>query len=273
MIRDLLYLGSQTRIWAHVETSIKKGKRPLDQSRYPGYDSNDPAGVLKQCYAAKAQGVQAFMYNSYARGSYEDLSRSVYFDATQKAGMGQLINVDGANVTSLSALEAYIAYTKSCIASLPNYECWLGKPIVTYFAKTGNDPAWFAAVEKANPDICFVYNGSGWGKNQMAWIQSDLLANLDWWIRTYGLRKDGSLNIPCVFSGFNDNLNGHSCWNQNEPPRIWPAGVGPNLSTYMQCFQTINKYYSATNPLAFLQLVTWNDWDELTALEHGIPRL
>lgn len=273
MIKDLLYSGAQTRIWAHVETCMKKGSRPLDSNRYPGYDSDDPVAVLAQCKTAKALGVDAFMYNSYAEGSYEDHSRSVYFTATQEAGMNQLINIDGgAFGNSLAGLESYMAYTKSCIDKLPNYEKFKGKPIITYFAKAGNNPSWFRTIEQKYPQYVFVYNSSNWGLNQMAWIQSDLTANLDWFIRTFGLKKDGSLNIPCVFSGFNDNLNGHSCWNKNSPARIWPA-EGPNVGTYKACFDVINKYYSVSNPLEFLQLVTWNDWDELSALEHGIPKL
>jgi len=277
MIRDLLYPGSTTRIWAHVETPFKKGSRPIDQSRYL-FDSNDPVAVLADCARAVSQGVQVFMYNSYAHGSYEDISREVWFAATQKAGMNQLINVDGANISSLRALQLYIAYTKTCIARLPNYEKWQGKPIVTYFAKSGEDPAWFQQVEAENPDLCFIYYGTNYGKNRMDWIHvgPDPTIAQGNFCKQYATKKDGGLYVPCVFTGFDDTVmrNGKptSVWNPNLPARVSPA-EGPNAATWAKCFQNINANWSASNQLPFLQEVTWNDLDEGTDGCRGIRKL
>ena len=277
MIRDLLYPGSTTRIWAHVETPFKKGSRPVDQSRYL-FDSDDPVAVLADCERAVAQGVQAFMYNSYAVGSFEDKARSVYFTATQKAGLKQLINIDGANITSLAAYQAYVNHTEAVIHTLPNYETWNGKPIVTVFGKAGEQAAWFQQVESEHPDLCFVYYDTPYEKNRMDWIKvvPDPTIPQETFCKQYATRHDGGLYVPCVFMGFDDTVirNGKptSVWNLNLPARVAPA-EGPNAATWARSWANINKYWSATNQLPFVQIVTWNDLDEGTGVCRGIPKL
>lgn len=78
------------------------------------------------------------------------------------------------------------------------------------------------------------------------------------------------LAIGSAYKGFD---NTHAGWLQDPT-----TGVNPNPSIYRQdCGQTwlntfaqINHYYSSTNQLRFLQVMTWNDYDEGHEAESGI---
>lgn len=281
MIRELLPVSVVDRIWAHVETPFKKGSRPVDQNRWR-YNSNDPVAVALSCERAIAEGVNAFMYNSYAKGSYEDTCRKVYFEQTLKYGMNQLINIDGSQITSGPAYMAYLDYTVSCIDTLPNYEKFNGKPIITLFGKAGIEAAWLRAGEMKYPDICFIYYDCPYGQNLMDWIKvtTDPTLPQAAFCQKYANDKS-ALFVPCLFMGFNDTVmrlvNGKllatSVW---EPPLI-PARVapaeGPNAGTWAKCCENIRTYKPVGGAWPFAQIVTWNDQDEGTNVEFGIPKL
>lgn len=261
--RAMLYPGATTRLIGHTMV-WHNGKHTVDPTRKEGYVSNDPVAVAAQCKNLKLAGFDVLMYNWYGPGNYEDSCTKVYF---ANSPLNHIINIDGSIVKSLDALLTLMTYVRVSYLGNPQYEKWNGKPIVTVFNKAGDQRSWFAALELANPDIAFVYTDPNMGVNQMAWVQSDLEANADWWIRTYGLRK-GSLNIPCVSAGFNDlnSLTGHGVWGAN-PARIWPAGSpgpGPNETTLLAFFSKVNAHYSVDNQLPYLQAVTVNDADEGT---------
>ncbi len=61
--------------------------------------------------------------------------------------------------------------------------------------------------------------------------------------------------------GFNDSM---ASWGMN---RIINQNCG---STWINTFKEIGNYYSQTNQLESLQLVTWNDYEEGTEIETGI---
>jgi len=246
------------------------GKHTVDPKRRQGFKSNDPVGVAAQTKQLAFAGLDVLMFNWYGQGTYEDSCAKVY--VAHLSGLSFMINIDGACVTSLASLRSQLAYIRSTYFPNPAYEKHNGKYVVTHFYKTGNQRAWFAAAETENPDVTFVYDSNAMGHNQMGWVQIDLEANADWWVRTYGLRNDGSLNIPCVAAGFNDlnSLTGYGVWGA-KPARIWPPaapGPGPNRTTFDAFVAVINKYYNAGNRglLPYLQIVTINDKDEGTDL-------
>lgn len=294
MIRDLLPITVVKRIWAHWETPFKKGSRPVDQSRYL-FDSSDPVAVTADCAKALAWGVDAAMPNSYAFGSYEDKCRTVLFAACKQVGLKVLINIDGANITSLAAYQTYVNRTKAVIDNmLPNYETWNGKPIITVFGKSGEQASWFQQVEAAHPDLCFLYYATPYGKNRMDWIKvaPDPTIMQAAFCATYSTKHDGGLYVPCVFMGFDDTvmrkvndqwqgdpngtLKATSVWqkshNQYIPARVAPP-EGPNAATWARTCANILKYYSASNPCPAAQIVTWSDQDEGTNVQRGIPKL
>lgn len=267
-VRDYLYSGATTKLIAHTMTWFDGHTHTVNPGRNPGYLSNDSEAVSAQCEYLRNCGVDVLMYNWYGPRSFENQSTLVYFEHSQ---LGHIINIDGNAFHSEGELRECIAYIRATYFTHPRYERWRDKYIITFFAKSHNDPQWFRPIETENPDCVFVYNGTQWGISQMAWIQSDLEKNVDWFCRTFGDKTDG-LYIPCVFPGFNDdNGNGESCWHPGQPARIWPSGApgpGGNWTTLEACFETVNRYYSEQHQLEYLQLVTMNDWDEGTQMER-----
>lgn len=274
-IRDMLYPGCTAKILFHYETcNSLANKRPRDPSRFLGFDASSlPDSIADMTNMLALDPNVAPMFNSYKVGTYENTGLLIAMQATAEVGIDFMLNIDkGAYVTPTAtfqeqqaSLTAYLHWCEGAVFSRKNVcRDKAGKIVVTHFANSPKAAdlsaslAMFKAVELMFPYISFVYNVPALGGNQMAWVQQDLQANLDWWCRTYA--RD-SLNFPCFYTGFNDDEFGHSAW--GGPPRIWPTG-GPSAEELQACFATINKYYSVANQPQFMQGVTWNDCDEGT---------
>ncbi len=67
--------------------------------------------------------------------------------------------------------------------------------------------------------------------------------------------------IGAAYKGFNDTL---ASWGSN---RIMNQQCG---QTWLETFSKINSMYNSGKPLPYLQLVTWNDYEEATEIESGI---
>lgn len=63
------------------------------------------------------------------------------------------------------------------------------------------------------------------------------------------------------YKGFNDS---QSAWGAN---RLLDQRCG---TTWVDSMREANSFYSATHPLPFLQVATWNDYNEGTSLEDGV---
>jgi PKD repeat protein len=69
------------------------------------------------------------------------------------------------------------------------------------------------------------------------------------------------LSFGSAYKGFNDTL---AIWGTN---RFIYQGCG---ATWLATFNEISKFYSADHQLQGVQLVTWNDYEEGTAIESGV---
>jgi PKD repeat protein len=76
-----------------------------------------------------------------------------------------------------------------------------------------------------------------------------------------GLTYTSEATFGSGYTGFNDTL---AVWGAN---RILNQQCG---QTWLSTLTEAGKYYSATNQLPALQLVTWNDYEEGTEIETGI---
>ncbi len=265
-IREYLYPGATTRIIAHTMVWFDGYTHPVQKDRDPGYRSNNAEQVRIQCEQLKACQVDILMYNWYGPGNaFLNESTHNYFTVSP---LGHMINIDGGGFHSRDELLSHMRYLRSNFLTHPNYEKWRDKYIVTLFAKSGNDPEWFRALEQENPDCVFAYNSTNWGISQYEWIDPNLEGGVDWFCRTFGDRSDG-LFIPAFFPGFNDdNGQGQSVWSPLEPARIWPPGIGANQQTYEACFAAINQQYSTSHQLEYVQAITVNDYEEGSECEE-----
>jgi hypothetical protein len=265
-IREYLYPGATTRIIAHTMVWFDGYTHPVQKDRDPGYRSNNAEQVRAQCEQLKACQVDILMYNWYGpNNAFLNESTHNYFNVSP---LGHMINIDGGGFHSRDELLSHMRYVRSNFLTHPNYEKWRDKYIVTLFAKSGNDPEWFRALEQENPDCVFAYNSTNWGISQYEWIDPNLEGGVDWFCRTFGDRSDG-LFIPAFFPGFNDdNGQGQSVWSPLEPARIWPPGIGANQQTYEACFAAINQQFSTSHQLEYVQAITVNDYEEGSECEE-----
>lgn len=267
----MLYKGATTRIIAHEMAWFDGHTHTVDSTRMPSYKSNDPVAVKAKLSNLKAAGVVIISPNWYGpNNAFIDQSCAVYLTACESLGLKFFLDIDGNAFHDLTSLRYAVGYARLHYLPSSAYEKWQGRFIFTVFVKDLLSSA-FRTIEAENPDCVFVFFGDPHALNQMAWIQRNLEVNLDWWIRTYGLRKDGSLNIPCVAAGFNDlnSKTGKGVWGA-DPARIYPPGVGQNPATWGNYWATINNYFNPSNQLEYLQLVTVGDRDEGTDLYQPV---
>src|SRR5205814_5329833 len=67
--------------------------------------------------------------------------------------------------------------------------------------------------------------------------------------------------VGAAYKGFNDSLAG---WGSG---RVMDQQCG---QTWLQTFSRVNSVYNSGRQLPYLQLVTWNDYEEGTEIESGI---
>ena len=75
------------------------------------------------------------------------------------------------------------------------------------------------------------------------------------------MQASGRLVFAAAYKGFNDTL---AAWGTN---RVIHQHCG---QTWLQTFSEAGKFYSGNNPLPAMQIATWNDYEEGTAIEPGI---
>jgi hypothetical protein len=74
-------------------------------------------------------------------------------------------------------------------------------------------------------------------------------------------QRTGKFAMGSVYKGFDDS---RASWGQG---RRIPENCG---QTWLDTFAEINRFYSSSRQLPALLIVTWNDYEEGTAIEPGI---
>jgi hypothetical protein len=268
---DRLLVSKATRVIGHLELWFGNKQHPVTLGRAPEYDQTNPADVRRHVALIKSLGVHVVMPNTYGPQSPEHTALLWYLPELVTQRIGLIVNIDKGfyqnAANPLQAIKQYMAWLREHCFSLPIYEKFEGKYIVTFFVDPSDDPAMFDQIAAANLDCIILSNDQNKTANTMAWIQSDLAANSTWYMRTFG--EKAGLHIPCVFAGFDDTriVGGKalSRWD-NSPARVWPAG-GPNAATFKQCWDAFNAANTNGTLFPYVQIATLNDHEEGTAVE------
>ena len=280
-LRSLLYSGAATKLYAHDMPWWGESSHANI-----GYNSNDPVEVASQVTDMISRGLDGAVVDWYGPGSFEDGASQVFAaEVGRHPNFGLIIEIEHGAVLwhscypTCDSTTAFIQLANS-VASLfyssPAYVKLNGQPVLMEFGMELVSVDW-TRVAAALPGIIILHRntggftqaGSGGG---FAWNSPDTLATepagydgtsylIDFYkkaakypsLQTYG----------SVYKGFNDTL---ASW---APPggRHIEQNCG---QTWLRTFNEINAFYSPSNPLDALQLVTWNDYEEGTALEVGI---
>jgi hypothetical protein len=249
-----------------------------------GYSSHDPAAIRKQISQASAMGISAFVVDWYGdREPFIDKSYALLqtLAARHKFHIAMMYDEteeeDGATDEAIADFtmfhDTYLASNAPGHGAYLNYD---GRPIIFIFPKGGHTD-WArvrAVVDKwEHPPLLIDEN--------LPAQYADALDGFYPWIE--GWSPDGnnwgerylSQYYQTMVSKYPDKMIVGGAWASFDDSKAsW--GLNRHISarcgqTFQDTFNLWRKYVPSDQPLPFVLIETWNDYEEGSAVEHGIP--
>ncbi|HWR35458.1 MAG TPA: endo-1,3-alpha-glucanase family glycosylhydrolase [Clostridia bacterium] len=253
-----------------------------------GYSSQDRVVLQRQIDQAKSLGIAGFVVNWYGPGkefedrSYAQLQRLAAQNDFKVALMYDEDDSNPGNATDAVINDLRYAYVRyiSHHATEPRepYLRYHGRPVIFIFPK-GAGTDWNKVREAANSwedpplliykDFDQRYAGAfdgyyawvhpgrkGWSPDGSNWGRD----YLEDFYTTMNSKYADKLAVGAAWPGFNDS---RASWSRN---RRIDSRCGRTFEDSLRVFR---RYYTGSRPLAFLMIVTWNDYEEGTAIERG----
>lgn len=253
-----------------------------------GYSSHDPDVVRKQIHDAKAMGISAFVVDWYGdREPFIDQSYAMMQTgaAKNKFHVAMMYDEtdqdDGATDEAIADLttfhDTYLSPTAPGHESYLTYE---GRPVIFIFPKGGHtdwdkvravvdkwDPAPLLINENLPGQYADAFDGfyawvnpgpKGWAADGSNWGEQYLSD----FYQTMTTKYPDKIIVGGAWSQFDDSK---ASWSIN---RHLDARCG---QTFQDTLNYWRKYVPADEPIPFVLVGTWNDYEEGTAIERGIP--
>jgi hypothetical protein len=262
-LRSLLYAGSVTKMYANwvpwwgTSNHINIG-----------YSSTDTVQLHRQVTDMSSRGIDGLIVDWYSSGSLETATQGMKAEIERHPGFEFALMPDSGAYSGVSdptaKLIADINYAAQTYFVSPNYMRLNGKPVVFPFGLESFPIDWNRVNANVQVQPAFIF------RNLVGFTSADSSGAYAWgpdqplgyWVYFYP--NAIPLNMPTYGSaskGFNDSL---AAWGQN---RYVDQQCGQR---WLATFAEASSYYSASQPLPYMQLVTWNDYEEGTAIESGI---
>jgi hypothetical protein len=253
-----------------------------------GYSSHDPAEIDRQIRQAKAMGISAFVVDWYGdREPFIDVSYAlIQSRATENEFQIAMMydeaeEEDGATDEAIADLTMFHeTYLSSKAPGRGAYLTYEGRPVIFIFP-TGKHTDWSKVRTVVNkwsvPPLLIYENLPGQYADAFdgfyAWVQPG----------DKGWAADGSnwgeqylSNFyETMHSQFSDKIIVGGEWSAFDDSK---ASWGLNRHISARCGQTFadtsnlwHKYFAPDDLLPFVMIDTWNDQEEGTAIEGGIP--
>jgi hypothetical protein len=254
-----------------------------------GYSSDDPAVLHKQIDQARHRGISAFVVdwygvtNVYSDHNFALLQQAASASHFQVALLYNEPSDENESTTddTIAAFDkAYTTYVgpnaKYRDAYLTDYD---DRPMFFIFPRGGH-VNWNAVREHCSswekqPLLIFKdqppekYAGDFDGS--YAWVQPDAgqwaADGSNWgeqylnnFYKTMRNKHPDKIAVGGAWPGFNDTA---ADWSLN---RHMTSACGQTFEATLTLYQ---RYYDTSNPLPFLMIETWNDYEEGTAIERG----
>jgi PKD repeat protein len=276
-VTSLLYPGSTTKVYAHLMAWFG-GSSHVNV----GYASNDPAQVTRQVNDMLSRGVSGAIIDWYGPNNTLINNASIYVKQESekhtnfefaimedKGALNSCANTAGCDVTGRMIQDLTYAY--NTFEQSAAYMRVGGRPLVFFFGTEALTIDWTRARAGVPGNPLFIFrNNSSFTHSQTgggySWtgITTDPtnmgLSYLDGFYYT-AKQYPALYAFGSSYKGFNDSI---ASWGQN---RLINQQCG---QTWLATMAEAGKYYSTSNQLDAFQLVTWNDYEEGTALEMGI---
>jgi hypothetical protein len=273
-VHSLLYAGATTKVYAHLLLWFG-GSNHMNV----GYGSTDPNQIHRQITDMISRGIDGVIIDWYGPGnSIDQATQLVMAEAEKHPGFTFAIMVDqGAlewdscsGCTPQQALIEQLRYIEQTYVPSPAYMRIQGLPVITNFNIDLSYSIDWNAVNSALsiPPKFLFQNDNGFthtlSDGSYSWVMPTTtdygMSYLTNFYHT-GMSYPAMNTVGAAYKGFNDTL---ASWGSN---RIMAQQCG---QTWLQTFAKINALYSSDNPLPYVQLVTWNDYEEGTEIESGI---
>jgi hypothetical protein len=273
-IRSLLYAGASTKILAHMMLWFG----PSNHMNI-GYSSTDANQVKRQIEDMISRGIDGVVIDWYGpNNSIDQATKLVMAEAERHQGFTFAIMVDTGAIgwnpcqscTPQQTLIEQLQYVEQTYMPSPAYMRINGVPAVTNFGIDYSYSMDWSAVNAAlstHPTFLFQ-EASGFSHVLSSGSYSWVAPNTSDYGMSYltgfydtGFSFPAEETVGAGYKGFNDSL---AAWGSN---RIMNQQCG---QTWLQTFSKINSLYNSGQQLPYVQLVTWNDYEEGTEIESGI---
>jgi len=273
-VHSLLYSGAATQVLAQLLLWFGDSNH-----MNVGYNSNDAAQVHRQIVDMISRGIDGVVVDWYGpNNSIDQATQLVMREAEKHSGFSFAIMIDagaiGANAcdecSPQQILTNLMQYVEQNYFPSKAYLNVNGQPVVTNFnIDYAYDIDWarVSNAVKTPPRYLFQDNvgfshamSDGSFSWVMPWASDYGLGYLSNFYYT-GLSFADKKTMGAAYKGFNDSL---ASWGSG---RVMNQQCG---QTWLQTFSQVNSLYSSQMQLPYLQLVTWNDYEEGTEIESGI---
>ena len=254
-----------------------------------GYSSQDPAVIDNQIRKAKAMGISGFVVDWYGdREPFIDRSYALMQTAAEKENFhvammyDETEEEDGATDEALADFTMFHdTYLTSHAPGHQQYLTYEGHPVIFIFP-TGKHTDWNkirAMVNKWSVPPLLIYENLPGGEfvdafdGFYAWVQPGekgwAADGSNWgeqylsdFYQTMRAKYSDKIIVGGEWSGFDDSK---ASWGLN---RHIAARCG---QTFADTSNLWHKYFSSDDPPPFVMVETWNDHEEGTSIEDGIP--
>lgn len=251
-----------------------------------GYSSQDPGVLKQQIQQARRRGISAFVvdwygesrpYSDHNFGVLEEVASENHFQVALLYNEPEDEDAQATDEAMTAFDEAYKAYIGPEAKFRDAYLKYNGRPMIFIFPKRGHVDwnrirehcsGWEAAPlifykDDPPPQYSADFAGSfawvqpghaGWTADGSNWGEE----YLDNFYKAMSKRPD-KITIGAAWPGFDDSK---AKWGLN---RHMQSRCGKTLDETLSLYR---RYFDDSNPLPFLMIETWNDYEEGTAIER-----
>jgi PKD repeat protein len=283
-VRSLLYAGSTAKIYAHLVVWFGFGSN-MDV----GYTSSDPTQVQKQVVDMISRGIDGAIIDWYGRGTlnpsfinYDQATQVFMQESELHPNFNFALMPDGGALKTCSqtagcdvtqTLINDLTYAYNTYENSPAYLHYNNRPVVYFFGMEFYSIDWARVRVSVPGNPLFIFrNTDGFNYAQsngaFAWVEPETVSTSDLmglgYMSTFDNLARSLLPIysnVAGYKGFDDSL---AAWGKG---RLVKQQCG---QTWLQTIALSGSYFSATQQMLGIQLVTWNDYEEGTEFESGI---
>jgi hypothetical protein len=278
-LRSLLYNNSNTKMyvtwlgWFGTQGHINVG-----------YNSDDPAQVQLQVEDMISRGIDGAISAWYGADNtgIETATQLLKKEAEAHAGQFEFAIMEDSGALGTAAIAnecdvtdqliADLTYIASQYESSPAYIRMNGRPVVFFFGVDAYYIDWSRVISSIPGNPLLIFQGPDGLTRQLSnggfsWVlinnnnplDPELAAQTTFYQAAQ--QAPGRLVFASAYKGFNDTL---ATWGTNRVIQQQCA------QTWLQTFSLAGNFYSSSNQLPAMQIATWNDYEEGTAIEPGI---